>query len=354
MGNGGSIPVATHFAGDLAKYPTVEGKPRFKALCLNDNAPMISALTNDKGFSSIFYEQLVPWLEEGDVIIAFSVHGGAGHGEAGPWSQNLGQAVQLAKERKAKVIGFSGDTGGMLKEGADACVVIPTASKDNITPHVEGWHVILAHLIVHRLLKMVGENSMKEKAVFLDRDGVVNQMHYDKDHGIIDSPLSPDQFVLMTGIDKLITTAKNLGYKVIIVSNQPVVAKGKTTLNNLDQITQKMIDELKKRKSEVDDIIYCLHHPEAKNAKYRVDCQCRKPKPGMLLQARDKYNIDLEKSIMVGDGIVDIQAGKNVGCRTILIASDKIDLQEFLTKANVQPDFIAKDIYEASNYLSKI
>lgn len=158
MGNGGSIPEATHFAGDLAKYPTVEGKPRFKALCLNDNAPMISALTNDIGFASIFREQLIPWLEEGDVIVAFSVHGGMGHGEAGPWSQNLGEAVKLAKERKAKVVGFAGDTGGLLKEEADACIVIPTANKDHITPHTEGWHTILAHLVVHRLLKMVEES----------------------------------------------------------------------------------------------------------------------------------------------------------------------------------------------------
>ena len=160
MGNGGSIPEATHFAGDLAKYPTVDGKPRFRALCLNDNAPMISALTNDKGFNAIFLEQLIPWLEEGDVIVCFSVHGGVGHGEAGPWSQNLGEAVKLAKERKAKVIGFSGDSGGMLKEEADACIVVPTASRDSITPHVEGYHAILSHLIVHRLLEMVKTSSV--------------------------------------------------------------------------------------------------------------------------------------------------------------------------------------------------
>ena len=83
--------------------------------------------------------------------------GGVGHGEAGPWSQNLGEAVKLAKERKAKVIGFSGDKGGLLKEEADACVVIPTVNKEHITPHTEGWHTILAHLIVHRLLQMVDE-----------------------------------------------------------------------------------------------------------------------------------------------------------------------------------------------------
>ena len=158
MGNGGSLPTASHFAGDLAKYTIAHGKPRFRTICLNDNAEIVSALTNDEGFDSIFSEQLVPWLEKGDVIVAFSVHGGVGFGNAGAWSQNLGKAVKLAKERKAKIIGFSGDMGGMLKEEADACIVIPPVNREHITPHTEGWHSILAHLIVHRLKEMIKES----------------------------------------------------------------------------------------------------------------------------------------------------------------------------------------------------
>jgi len=195
---------------------------------------------------------------------------------------------------------------------------------------------------------------MKRKAVFLDRDGVVNQMFYDQEHGTIDSPLNPNQFVLMPQVDKLIRTAQKLGYKVIVVSNQPVVAKKKTTKELLDEITKKMFEELKKKKVSLDDVFYCLHHPEAKDPKYRKLCQCRKPKPGLILQAAKKYNIDLKKSVLIGDGITDVQAGKNAGCRTILVASDKIDLREFLAKANVKPDFIAKDIDVASEYLNQI
>ncbi|OGD86955.1 hypothetical protein A2Z23_01705 [Candidatus Curtissbacteria bacterium RBG_16_39_7] len=155
MGNGGSLSTASHFAADLAKYTIVEHKPRFKTICLNDNASTVSALTNDEGFNSIFSEQLIPWLEEGDVLVGFSVHGGIGFGNAGAWSQNLGKAVKLAKEKKAKVIGFSGDAGGMLREESDACIVIPTVNKDHITPQVEGWHSVLAHLVVHRLRELI-------------------------------------------------------------------------------------------------------------------------------------------------------------------------------------------------------
>jgi D-sedoheptulose 7-phosphate isomerase len=155
MGNGGSASTASHFAGDLTKYTTVKDKSRFKTICLNDNASTVSALTNDEGFDSIFYEQLIPWLEKGDVIIAFSVHGGSGSGNAGAWSQNLGKAVELAKNRGAKIIGFSGDSGGILKKEANICVVVPTVNKNHITVHVEGWHSVLAHLIVHRLRQLI-------------------------------------------------------------------------------------------------------------------------------------------------------------------------------------------------------
>jgi len=143
IGNGGSASTATHFACDLAKTTAVKGKKRFKVISLTDNVPLLTALTNDEGFASIFIEQLKNLLEEDDVVIAISVHGGAGQDKAGPWSQNLLAAIQYAKDNSAKTIGIAGFDGGAFKKMADACIVVPA----NSTPYVESWHLALEHLI---------------------------------------------------------------------------------------------------------------------------------------------------------------------------------------------------------------
>lgn len=160
MGNGGSSTTASHFAADLSKYPISSSYgqkiKRLKVICLCDSMPLISAWTNDVGFESIFSEQLEPWLKKNDVVIAFSVHGGSGSPMKGKkWSQNIPRAIQLAKDKGAKVLGFSGDKGGVLKQLSDACLVIPTANNDTITPQVEGFHSLINHLIVHRLKQLI-------------------------------------------------------------------------------------------------------------------------------------------------------------------------------------------------------
>ena len=142
-GNGGSASTATHFACDLAKTTAVKGKKRFKVISLTDNVPLLTALTNDEGFASIFIEQLKNLLEKDDVVIAISVHGGSGQDKAGPWSQNLLAAIQYAKDNSAKTVGIAGFDGGAFKKMADACIVVPA----NSTPYVESWHLALEHLI---------------------------------------------------------------------------------------------------------------------------------------------------------------------------------------------------------------
>ena len=153
-GNGGSASTATHFACDLSKTTIVEGKNKFRAYCLNDNIPLVSALTNDDGFDNLFYEQLIGRFQEGDVLICISVHGGAGKDKAELWSQNLLKAMKYAKEVGGKTIGFSGFDGGPMKEIADVCIVVPA----NSTPHVESFHLALEHLICSCLREKIAES----------------------------------------------------------------------------------------------------------------------------------------------------------------------------------------------------
>ena len=153
-GNGGSAPTATHLACDLAKFTSVEGKKRFRAISLVDNTPLVSALTNDLGWENVYVEQLKNLMKKGDVFVAISVHGGSGADMAAPWSQNLLKAAKYMKENGGKVVALAGFDGGALKQMADACIVVPI----NSTPQVEGFHSVLSHLICARLRELIGES----------------------------------------------------------------------------------------------------------------------------------------------------------------------------------------------------
>lgn len=146
MGNGGSASTANHLAADLSKTTIVSGKKRFKAFSLVNNIPLTSAWTNDEGFENLFVGQLEDLLEEGDVLIAISVHGGTKE-----WSSNLIKAIEYAKSKKAITIGLTGFDGGQMKEIADECIVVPIRS----TPQVESLHVLLHHLLVFGLREKI-------------------------------------------------------------------------------------------------------------------------------------------------------------------------------------------------------
>jgi D-sedoheptulose 7-phosphate isomerase len=153
-GNGGSAATAVHFAGDLAKFTSVEGKKRFRATALTDNTPLLTAIINDQGWENAYVEQLKNFLNKGDVFVAISVHGGSGSDKAGPWSQNLLKAAKFVKDNHGKVIGLTGFDGGVLKQIADVCIVVPV----NSTPHVEGFHSVLTHLICAGLRELIAES----------------------------------------------------------------------------------------------------------------------------------------------------------------------------------------------------
>jgi D-glycero-D-manno-heptose 1,7-bisphosphate phosphatase len=161
----------------------------------------------------------------------------------------------------------------------------------------------------------------KQKALFIDRDGTINKY--------IGFLRNIDEFELIPETVEIIKKANESGSLVIVVTNQPIIARGEVSWKELDEIHNKMETLLGEQGAYVDDIFICPHHPDkgfsGERPEYKIECDCRKPKPGLLLQAAEKYNIDIIQSIMLGDSEVDIVAGKTAGCmRNILYASNKL------------------------------
>ena len=158
-----------------------------------------------------------------------------------------------------------------------------------------------------------------QRAIFLDRDGTINKY--------VGFLKSIDEFELFPGVTEAIKKINASGYLTIVVTNQPVIARGEVTLSELKLIHNKMETLLGTEGAYLDAIYYCPHHPhkgyEGEIPKLKIDCDCRKPKPGMLLKAAGDFHIDLSNSWMIGDGENDIKAGKAAGCNSALIGEGK-------------------------------
>ncbi|HEV2523285.1 MAG TPA: HAD-IIIA family hydrolase [Candidatus Acidoferrales bacterium] len=188
---------------------------------------------------------------------------------------------------------------------------------------------------------------MKDRAVFLDRDGVINRYAYDAEFGTVDTPATPEQFELLAGAGEAIAALNQMGLPVIVVSNQPGIAKGKLTQKLLDAITAKMVNELSAAGARLDQVLYCPHHPEATLPEYRIVCDCRKPKPGLLLLAAKEWKFDLAGSFLVGDGVQDILAGTAAGVATILLAPRRCTICEEFESRGAHPHQVTENLSEA-------
>ncbi len=176
----------------------------------------------------------------------------------------------------------------------------------------------------------------KQKAIFLDRDGTINKY--------VGFLTRIEDFELIDDVSEAIKIINKSGYLAVVVTNQPVIARGEVTVTELEKIHRKMETLLGNNGAYLDGIYYCPHHPEkgfkGERVEYKIDCDCRKPKAGMLLKAAEDFNIDLANSFIVGDGKNDIEAGKNAGCKTVLIGNPN---------NNFGQDFTVNSLFEFAN-----
>lgn len=175
--------------------------------------------------------------------------------------------------------------------------------------------------------------------IFLDRDGVINKYPGDTKY-----VTSWREFRFLPRAKKAIADLSKSGFRIFIVSNQAGVSKGIFTRDALDGITKNMLEAIKKASGRIEGVYYCIHRREE-------NCSCRKPKDGLIQAAKKKYpDADLKASFFIGDTITDMAAAKNAGCQSILVLCGK---EKIANSKNweVQPDFVFKDLWEASNFI---
>jgi D-glycero-D-manno-heptose 1,7-bisphosphate phosphatase len=179
------------------------------------------------------------------------------------------------------------------------------------------------------------------RAAFVDRDGVLNEGVPDPVSGLLESPLHPDQVRLLPGVAPALRELAAAGYLLVGVSNQPAAAKGKITLEELIATQERVLELLAAEGVRFDDFKLCLHHPDAIVEGMGGPCECRKPAPGMLLEAAAELSIDLARSWMIGDTDADVGAGRNAGTRTVLV---EYQGSSHKRSALVDPDLRAADL----------
>ena len=204
------------------------------------------------------------------------------------------------------------------------CYDSPEYVKDMGTPerYEQVWKDFKSGVVTAKNLKN------KQKAIFLDRDGTINKY--------VGFLRNINDFELLPGVADAIRKINDSGYLAIVVTNQPVIARGEVTFDQLYEIHNKMETLLGQEWAYLDAIYFCPHHPDkgfkGEIPELKIDCDCRKPKPGMLLRAAEDFNIDLNESWVVGDSKNDILAGQNAGCKTVLIGEENYG-QEITVKS---------------------
>jgi len=317
------------FATNFRKIAGIE------AYAPTDNVSELTARTNDEGWPTVFEAWLqVSRLRANDLVLVFSVGGGDVEKNV---SANLVNALQYAKSVGAKILGVVGRDGGYTARAADVCIVIPTVNPAHITPHTEAFQAVVWHLLVSnhavKLQQTKWESTGKPRAaVFLDRDGVLNRAH------VVDGkpcpPAGLNELDLLPDAASSLRDLKARGFALYVITNQPDVARGNQARATVEAMHRTLASSL-----PIDDIFVCYHDD-------KDQCACRKPKTGLLLEAQRKHNIDLSRSFFVGDRWRDIDAGHNVGCKTILI-----DYGYRERKPAHPPDAVVHSLREAADWI---
>lgn len=182
----------------------------------------------------------------------------------------------------------------------------------------------------------------RKRAVFLDRDGVINEE--------VDHLNKIEDLKILPGVVEAIAALNQAGFLAVVISNQAAIAKGMLSPEGLEEINAELARQLEEGGASIDAFYSCFHHPEASVKKYKAECNCRKPSPGMLLRAAEDLNIDMSKSFMIGDTTSDILAGKRAKVKTVLVGTGYGGRDG---KHAVEPDIAVKGLPEAVAFIMR-
>ena len=327
-GNGGSAATASHMVNDLAKGATVQGLPRFRAIGLQDNLPLLTAWSNDDGYDRAYAEILRNLARPGDLLVAISCSGA---------SANVLTAAALARELGVCVIALVGRPDAKLLALADLAIVAPVPDAEEETcgrciEQEEDLHLLLEHGIV-LALRQIGEAYLVpsmllangrgasaqrlevaaqvplRRAVFLDRDGVINANR--PDH-----VTAWEQFEFLPGALEATRRLAELNVPVVVVTNQACISRGLVDMQVVESMHLRLMNEVARLGGRIDGVIWCPHHPDQ-------GCQCRKPEPGMLHYAAGVLRLDLSRSVLIGDALSDVEAAVAAGCHPHMVLSGR-------------------------------
>jgi D-glycero-D-manno-heptose 1,7-bisphosphate phosphatase len=196
-------------------------------------------------------------------------------------------------------------------------------------------------------MDMTYQKSNKNRAVFLDRDGTINEEvgYLSQPENIRILPDAPDAIKLL----------KEAGYKVLVITNQSGVARGYYTEDDVQLINKKINEHLMQSGASIDGFFYCPHHPDGIIAEYSYACKCRKPEGGMVLEAADKFNLDLTKSFIIGDKLSDLQMAESLGARAVLVLTGygKREMEKYRNNSSFEIHYIAKNLLNAAHWIVK-
>ncbi|MBC7235083.1 MAG: HAD-IIIA family hydrolase [Chloroflexi bacterium] len=318
-GNGGSAATAAHMVNDLNKGANAPGVPRFRAVGLADNVPLLMAWSNDRCYADALLEPLRNLARPGDMLVGFSCSGN---------SENVLRAVDYARRLGVFTVGLTGHPGGKLAALTDLSILVP----GDCMEQVEDVHLLLEHAMIGALreraqrdllpslLLASGRGATPQRpsvprdlpprpAILIDRDGVLNANR-------ADHVKSWEELCLLPGVLEALHELARLGLPIVVVTNQAAINRGMVDFEVVESIHLRLMDMVVAHGGRIDAVVWCPHRPDE-------GCACRKPATGMLTYAAQSLNLDLSRSYLVGDAESDIAAGGAVGCRTALVRTGR-------------------------------